>query len=303
MEGEEYMKRSAPAFFRKEQKSCFSSPEFHSRERSRFPLRGRGSSMPADQVLPFLGRRFTLVELLTVIAVIALLASLLLPALARAKGTAKKIVCIGNLKQVGLLNLKYLQDYGYYAPEGYYQGGASWGWHSMLGKLEGWKASPPTYYMVAIYRPNGKSGTPTIFACPEYDLGRNDEMMNYYLHYVTTNRVQYDVWTINPSEPFYQGTKESKVKRPSQTVFALDYGGRKGGTGNRWIPGTGRFDYNDSQMTDAVTCGISRDYMEGRHNMQNNFLYFDGHVETMDSRAAAAIYRYQESRNLIQWGE
>lgn len=233
MEGEEYMKRSAPAFFRKEQKSCFSSPEFHSRERSRFPLRGRGSSMPADQVLPFLGRRFTLVELLTVIAVIALLASLLLPALARAKGTAKKIVCIGNLKQVGLLNLKYLQDYGYYAPEEYYQGGASWGWHSMLGKLEGWKASPPTYYMVAIYRPNGKSGTPTIFACPEYDLGRNDEMMIYYLYYVTTNRVQYDVWTINPSEPFYQGTKESKVKRPSQTVFALNYGGRKSGTGYR----------------------------------------------------------------------
>ncbi len=53
---------------------------------------------------------FTLVELLVVIGVIAILASLLLPALKRAREKGNEIACISNLKQVGVSLAMYLSD-------------------------------------------------------------------------------------------------------------------------------------------------------------------------------------------------
>ena len=80
---------------------------------------------------------FTLVELLVVIAIISILASLLLPALGRARKYAKRIQCVGNFRQILLGTVNYQEENAEFICNGDIRGlvlGGSAGqyWHSRI---------------------------------------------------------------------------------------------------------------------------------------------------------------------------
>ena len=84
---------------------------------------GRQTSHPAlpghknrINVSPQHRRGFTLIELLVVVAIISILASMLLPALQKAREKARQAVCISNLKQISMLCFLYRQDYDGFFP-------------------------------------------------------------------------------------------------------------------------------------------------------------------------------------------
>jgi prepilin-type N-terminal cleavage/methylation domain-containing protein/prepilin-type processing-associated H-X9-DG protein len=77
------------------------------------------------------GAGFTLIELLVVIAIIAILAAILFPVFAQAREKARQTVCTSRMKDFGMANNMYLQDYDEFFPA--YTGGPDPSW---MGKLK-----------------------------------------------------------------------------------------------------------------------------------------------------------------------
>src|SRR3974390_162328 len=117
-------------------------------------------------------KAFTLIDLLVVIAIIGVLASLLLPVLARAKQKAKATQCLSNLKQIGVGCALYELDNKDALPETSHQT-ASWiGKLSLYGLTNVYICPLDTNHMrIASYAINDFL-TPNPFGAPQLDFSK-----------------------------------------------------------------------------------------------------------------------------------
>jgi len=105
------------------------------------------------------GGGFTLIELLVMIAIVAILAAMLLPALGKAKRTAKATSCLSNMHQLGVTFILYNGDNNDSVIPSYNMTGVTGG---PTSPLDGWAT-----IIDRDYAPGNRANSGSIFTCPE----------------------------------------------------------------------------------------------------------------------------------------